>query len=64
MQHIVEYTNKTAFLVVIKQSNGCTIEINPQGNVKSDNGTHFTNIKYPGMSSKWHRLNVAKIRMY
>lgn len=64
MKQIIEYTNKTAFLVVVKQSNGSTYELNPQTSVKADAGTNFTAVKYPAMGKQWYKLHPEKIRCY
>ncbi len=42
MKKVTEYKNGTAFFVIVKQSNGCTYELNPGMSVKSDTETHFT----------------------
>ncbi len=64
MERITEYKNGTAFLVVVKQSNGSTYELNPQMKVKADAGTHFTAIKYPAIGKQWYKLHPEKIRIY
>ena len=64
MVQITEYKNGTAFLVIAKQSNGSTYELNPGMSVKSDNGTHFTALKYPDIGKQWYKLHPDKIRVY
>ena len=64
MQVATQYTNGTAFLVVVKQSNGSTYELNPKMSVRADTGTHFTAIKYPAISKQWFKLHPEKIRIY
>jgi hypothetical protein len=64
MKKVIEYKNGTAFLVVAKQSNGSTYELNPGMSVKADIGTHFTALKYPAIGKQWYKLHPEKIRVY
>lgn len=63
-QFATEYENKTSFLVIAKQSNGSTYELNTGMKVKADAGTYFTAIKYPAISKKWVKLHPSKICSY
>lgn len=56
MKKVTKYKNLTAFLVVVKQSNGSTYELNYRMEVKADIDTHFTAIKYPEISKQWYKL--------
>jgi hypothetical protein len=61
---ITEYSNKTAFKVAAKQSNGSIIEVAPNEKAKAKEGTCFTAIKYPEISSRWYKLHIERIRNY
>lgn len=64
MKYITEHENRTAFLVVVKQSNGSTYELSPGMKVKADKGTHLTALKYPEISKQWFKLYPERIRQY
>ena len=64
MNKAIEYKNGTNFLVVAKQSNGSTYELNPGMSIKADTGTYFTAIKYPVIGKQWYKLHPEKIRQY
>ena len=62
--NITEYTNKTGFMVIAKQSNGSTYELLTGMSAKADKNTFFTAVKYPAISNKWFKLHINKIRSY
>lgn len=64
MKRITEYKNSTSFLVVVKQSNGSTYELNTGMSIKADVGTQFTAIKYPLIGKQWYKLHPERIRQY
>lgn len=59
-----QYTNGTAFTVIVKQSNGSTYELNKGMSATADKDTYFTALKYPAISGKWFKINTGKIRSH
>ena len=57
MKHkISQYKNGTAFLAIVKQTNGSTFELLPGMQAKADPGNTFIKVQYPAISKQWYKL--------